>query len=184
MRVVFDSICELFGKTIRNMPRCYCYLLVECCGVVECGGHGSVGEDDDGLPQCVLCLWSQLMFKCSFYRVCLGLFLYVWMFSGLRAGSQVFALLMLFLLFLLHSMWLGKSLHLLCIFLYACLPTVKCSWIFPHCALFFILRINSTAISGTFQVTHVNQVSTTVKSEQTMVIVFQWWPLRDGLADN
>ena len=38
------------------------------------------------------------------------------MFSGLRAGSQVFALIVLFLLFILHSMWSGERLHLLCIF--------------------------------------------------------------------
>ena len=33
----------------------------------------------------------------------------------LRAGSQVFALLMLFLGVILHTMWSGKSLQLLCI---------------------------------------------------------------------
>ena len=33
----------------------------------------------------------------------------------LRAGSQVFALLMLFLCAILHTMWSGKSLQLLCI---------------------------------------------------------------------
>ena len=34
-------------------------------------------------------------------------------FKSLRAGSQVFALLMLFLCVVLHTMWSGKSLHLL-----------------------------------------------------------------------
>ena len=34
---------------------------------------------------------------------------------SLRAGSQVFALLMVFLCVLLHTMWSGKSLQLLCI---------------------------------------------------------------------
>ena len=33
----------------------------------------------------------------------------------LRVGSQVFALLMLFLSVILHTMWSGKSLQLLCI---------------------------------------------------------------------
>ena len=37
-------------------------------------------------------------------------------FRTLRGGSQVFALLMLFLLVILHTMSLGKSLQLLCIF--------------------------------------------------------------------
>ena len=34
-------------------------------------------------------------------------------FKSLRAGSQVFALLMLFLWVILHTMWSGKSLQLL-----------------------------------------------------------------------
>ena len=34
---------------------------------------------------------------------------------SLRAGSQVFALLLLFLCVLFHTMWSGKSLQLLCI---------------------------------------------------------------------
>lgn len=37
------------------------------------------------------------------------------LFNCLRAGSQVFALLMLFLCVILHIMWSGKSLQLLCI---------------------------------------------------------------------
>ena len=36
-------------------------------------------------------------------------------FRSLRAGSQVFALLMLFLYMILHTMWSGKSLQFLCI---------------------------------------------------------------------
>ena len=36
-------------------------------------------------------------------------------FKSLRAGSQVFALLMLSLCVILHNMWSGKSLLLLCI---------------------------------------------------------------------
>ena len=36
-------------------------------------------------------------------------------FKSLRAGSQVFALLMLFLWVILHTMWSGKSLQLMCI---------------------------------------------------------------------
>ena len=37
-------------------------------------------------------------------------------FKSLRAGSYVFALLMLFLWVILHTMWSGKSLQLLLIF--------------------------------------------------------------------
>ena len=36
-------------------------------------------------------------------------------FKSLRAGSQVFAHLMLFLYVILHTMWSGKSMQLLCI---------------------------------------------------------------------
>ena len=36
-------------------------------------------------------------------------------FKSLTAGSQVFSLLMLFLCVILHTMWSGKSLQLLCI---------------------------------------------------------------------
>ena len=36
-------------------------------------------------------------------------------FKSLRAGSQVFALCMLFLCMIVHTMWSGKSLQLLCI---------------------------------------------------------------------
>ena len=39
----------------------------------------------------------------------------IYSFRSLRAGSQVFALLMLFLCVILHTMWSGKSLQLLCI---------------------------------------------------------------------
>ena len=31
---VFDSVCELFGETIRNVFGCSCYLVVECYGCV------------------------------------------------------------------------------------------------------------------------------------------------------
>ena len=36
-------------------------------------------------------------------------------FKSLRAGSHVFALLMLFLCVILHNMWSGKSLQFICI---------------------------------------------------------------------
>ena len=39
----------------------------------------------------------------------------IFSFKCLRAGSQVFALLMLSLCVILHAMWSDKSLHLLCI---------------------------------------------------------------------
>ena len=54
-------------------------------------------------------------------------FLYVSSFRSLRAGSQVFALLMLFLCIILHTMPSGKSLQLLCIlpFRILCLSAIS-----------------------------------------------------------
>ena len=31
---VFDSVCELFDETIRNVFGCSCYFVVECYGCV------------------------------------------------------------------------------------------------------------------------------------------------------
>ena len=31
---VLDSVCELFGETIRNVCGCSCYFVVECYGYV------------------------------------------------------------------------------------------------------------------------------------------------------
>ena len=39
----------------------------------------------------------------------------IFLFKSLRAGSQVFALLMLFLCVILHTMWSGNGMQLLCI---------------------------------------------------------------------
>ena len=33
---VFDSVCVLFGETIRNVFVCGCYFVVECYGSVYC----------------------------------------------------------------------------------------------------------------------------------------------------
>ena len=48
-------------------------------------------------------------------------------FKSLRTGSQVFALLMLFLWVILHTMWLGKILQLLCIMAFGmlCLSAIS-----------------------------------------------------------
>ena len=40
---VFDSVCEWFGETIRNIFGCGFYLVVEWYGVVECGWRYSGG---------------------------------------------------------------------------------------------------------------------------------------------
>ena len=40
---VFDSVCELFGETIRNVFGCGSYFVAECYGCVKCGWRCSVG---------------------------------------------------------------------------------------------------------------------------------------------
>ena len=52
-------------------------------------------------------------------------------FKSLRAGSQVFAILMLFLWVILHTMWSGKSLQLLCILRFGmlCLSAISMKFV-------------------------------------------------------
>ena len=66
---------------------------------------------------CCACGPSERL-RCSFHMFCLCFCMseVISSFSSLRAGSQVFALLMLFLCVILHTIYLGKSLQLLCIF--------------------------------------------------------------------
>ena len=51
-------------------------------------------------------------------------------FKSLRAGSQVFALLMLLLCVIVHTMWSGKSLQLLCILPFGILCLTAISMMF------------------------------------------------------
>ena len=53
-------------------------------------------------------------------------------FKSLRAGSQVFALLMLFLCVIVLTMWSGKSLQLLCIMPFGMLILSAISMIFVN----------------------------------------------------
>ena len=70
-----------------------------------------------GLPECVCCACDPSV-RLDAHAIC---FVCVWyvgsclLIKSLRAGIQVFALFMLFLCAILHNMWSGKSLHLLCI---------------------------------------------------------------------
>ena len=64
---------------------------------------------------CVCCACvAQCASRCSFYtfRVCFCMSEVISSFRSVRAGSQVFALLMLYLCVILHTMWSGKSLQL------------------------------------------------------------------------
>ena len=70
---------------------------------------------------CVLCLWSQCASRCSFHRLCMCMSDVISSFRSLRAGSQVFALLMLFPCVILYTMCSGKSMQFLCILLFGIL---------------------------------------------------------------
>ena len=61
-------------------------------------------------------------------------------FKSLRAGSQVFSLFMLFLCVILHTMWMGKSLQLLCILPFGmlCLSAVRMMFVKIHQFVTFI----------------------------------------------
>ena len=104
-------VCELFVETIHNMFGCVCYFVVECDGVVECAWRSSIGYTIKCV--CCACVPSEHLYAPSICFVCVFVCL---KFRSLRAGSQVFALLMLFLCVILHTMSSGKSLQLLCIF--------------------------------------------------------------------
>ena len=57
----------------------------------------------------------------SIFFLCLCMSEVIFTFSSLRAGSHVLSLLMLFICVILHTMWSGKNLQLLCILPFAIL---------------------------------------------------------------
>ena len=72
----------------------------------------------------VLC-WIDRIWSSKEYVLCMSEV--ISSFRSLRAGSQVFSLLMLFLCVILHNMWSGKSLQLLCILSFGimCLSAIR-----------------------------------------------------------
>ena len=129
--VLFDSVCELIEETIRTIYGRGCYFVVECYGSVGCVWRCSIGYTVYGFSKnvCVLCLGSKCAFRCSFRRFCLCVCMseVISSFRSLRAGSQVFALIMLFRCVILHTMWSGKNRQLLCILPFGilCLSAIR-----------------------------------------------------------
>ena len=79
--------------------------------------------------ECVCCACNSNEFQISFHMFCLCFCMckVISSFRSLRPGSQVFALLMLFLWVSLHTMSSGKSLQLLCTLVCCtCLPCCCC----------------------------------------------------------
>ena len=62
--------------------------------------------------ECACCAWHSKRF---FHRLCFCMSEVISSFKSFGAGSQVLALLSLFLFVIVHTMWSGKSLQLLCI---------------------------------------------------------------------
>ena len=105
-------------------------LLLNLLEVFSVGGGGLLDRPCMVFQRvCVLCLLSQCASKCFFHRLCLCFCMLevISSFKSLRAGSQVFALLMLFLCVILHTMWSVRACNccascpLVCC---ACLPSV------------------------------------------------------------
>ena len=106
------SVCELFGETIcLGVVVILLLKVMEVCSV--CGGALLDRPCMVFQIMCVSCLGSHCASKCCFHRfyLCFCMSEVISSFKSLIAGSQVFALLMLFICVLLHPMWSGKSLH-------------------------------------------------------------------------
>ena len=99
MCCLFESVCELVGKTIRNMFGCGCYFVVVCYGVVWCAWRCSIDRIWFSKERvCVvsvmsLCVWMLLLY--GSFVFCMSKVIFS--FKSLRAGSHGFALFMLFI---------------------------------------------------------------------------------------
>ena len=73
-------------------------------------------------------------------------------FKSLRAVSQVFALLMLFICVILHTMWSGKSLQFLCIFPFGmlCLSAFSVMFIKIMLAVCMVAREKADPVSSVY----------------------------------
>ena len=79
-------------------------------------------------------------------------------FRSLRAGSQVFALLMLFLCVILHTMSSGKSLQLLCILPFGMLCLSAISMMFVKIMLVVCMLVGMVVCAKADSVSSVNCV--------------------------
>ena len=131
---VFDGVCELFGETIHNMFRCDCYFVVECDGVFSMVGGALLDRPCMVfqrvcvcvVPVIPVCFYMLLPYVC----LCFCMSEVISSFISLIAGSQGFALLMLFICLVLHTMWSGKSLQLLYVLVFGMLCLFAISMMF------------------------------------------------------
>ena len=123
-------VCELFGETIvNNSQYVWLVLLLNVMQLLSVVGGALLDRTYMVFHRmCVLCLWSQRASRCSFQMFCMSEV--ISSFRSLRDGSQVFALLLLFLCVIVHTMSSGKSLQLLCIFPFGMLGLSAISMMF------------------------------------------------------
>ena len=92
-------------------------------------------------------------------------------FKSLRAGSQVFALLMLFLCVILHTMWSGKSLQLLCILPFGMLCFSAINMVFVKIMLAVCMLVGMVVRAKADSVSSVNCASFLVVGECPSVLL-------------
>ena len=100
----------------------------------------------DRFPQCVVGQQSEVISS----------------FKSLRAGSQVLALLILFLCVILHTMFSGKSLHLLCILPFGMLCLSAISMMFVKILLAVCILVGMVVWAKADSVSSVNCVQSAI----------------------
>ena len=104
------------------------------------------------------------------------MFLYVGSYltvKSLRAGSHVFYLLMLFLCVILHTMWSGKSLQLLCILPFGmlCLSAISMMFVKHYVGSVYVGGYGGLSESGLCVFHELCQVSFLVVGESPSVLL-------------
>ena len=90
--------------------------------------------------RCCITSWTRVVVSVILYSCifCIALLMDLFVlcvacltFMSLRDGSQVFTLLISFLCVILHTMWLGKSMQLLCILTFGilCLSSIRMMYV-------------------------------------------------------
>ena len=98
---VFDSVCELLGETICNVFGCSCYFLLNVVDVFSVCGCALLDRPCMVFQSvCVCCACDPngcLSAPSICFALCFCMSEVISSFRSLRAGSQVFALLMSFI---------------------------------------------------------------------------------------
>ena len=135
-------------------------LLLNVMDVFSVGGGGLLDRLCMVLQRMrVLCLSSQCVSKCPIHTFCLCFFMSeVISLLSLRAGSQAFSLLILFLCVVFHIMWSDKSMQLLCIFPFGMLCFSAISMMFVNKLIGSVMLVSMVVKAKTDFVSSVNCV--------------------------